>query len=68
MKRIFRRLRERDGTPRSWMYSLIFLIVRLWQGKRQRVVIDDAPLRSLTGPYILLANHESFFDFYYILF
>ena len=66
MKRIFRRLRERDGTPRSWMYSLIFLIVRLWQGKRQRVVIDDAPLRSLTGPYILLANHESFFDFYYI--
>jgi 1-acyl-sn-glycerol-3-phosphate acyltransferase len=48
------------------MYSLIFLIVRLWQGKRQRVVIDDAPLRSLTGPYILLANHESFFDFYYI--
>lgn len=48
------------------MYELIFWIVRLWLGKKQRLVIDDAPLRELDGPYILLANHESFEDFYYI--
>ena len=66
MKKLFRRARENSGTPGSWMYTLIFLIVRLWQGRRQRVEIDDAALRALRAPYILLANHESFFDFYYI--
>ena len=66
MKGFFRRVREKSGTPGSWMYALIFLIVRIWQGKRQRVEIDDAALRELKAPYILLANHESFFDFYYI--
>ncbi len=66
MVNAIRRERKQSGTPGSRMYTLIFRIVRLWLGRRQRVEIDDAPLRALRGPYILLANHESFFDFYYI--
>ncbi len=58
--------RGRRGTPDSLMYGLIFLIVRLWLGNRQRLQIDDRLLRELDGPYVLLANHESFEDFYYI--
>ncbi len=55
-----------NGTPDSLMYALIFLIVRIWRGKRQRVTAEDAPLRETEPPYVLLANHESFFDFYYL--
>ncbi len=56
----------REGTPDSMMYAFIFFLVRLWLGRRQRVEIDDAALRELEPPYILLSNHESFEDFYYI--
>lgn len=58
--------RGKTGTPDSLMYAFIFLLVRLWLGGRQRVRIDDQALRALEGPYILLSNHESFEDFYYI--
>ncbi len=60
------RFRGAEGTPDSPMYDLIFFLVRLWQGNRQRVQIDDALLRDVEAPYILLSNHESFEDFYYI--
>ena len=55
-----------EGTPDSMMYAFIFFIVRIWQGRRQSVSIDDGLLRDVEAPYILLANHESFEDFYYI--
>ena len=58
--------RGREGTPDSMAYAFIFLLVRIWLGRRQRVEIDDALLRELEAPYILLSNHESFEDFYYI--
>ncbi len=58
--------RGNSGTPDSLAYAFIFFLVKLWQGKKQRVRIDDALLRGVDAPYILLANHESFEDFYYI--
>ncbi len=58
--------KESDGTPDSPMYAIIFFLVRLWHGRRPRPVIEDALLREAEPPYVLLANHESFFDFYYI--
>ena len=58
--------KESDGTPDSPVYALIFLLVRLWHGRRPRPVIDDELLRGIDAPYIMLANHQSFFDFYYI--
>ena len=56
----------RSGTPDSPMYDLIFLIVRLWLGGRQKIEVDDALLGRARAPYVLLVNHESFFDFYYV--
>ncbi len=58
--------REYDETPDSPVYGLIFFIVRLWHGRRPIPTISDERLREAEAPYILLANHESFFDFYYI--
>ena len=58
--------RGREGTPDSMMYAFIFFLVRIWLGRRQRIEIDDALLRGLEPPYVLLSNHESFEDFYYI--
>ena len=55
-----------EGTPDSMTYAVIFFLVRIWLGRRQRVEIDDALLRELEPPYVLLANHESFEDFYYV--
>ena len=65
---VVRRLcfRGTEETPDSMSYALIFLLVRLWLGRRQKLSVDDAALRELEGPYILLSNHESFEDFYYI--
>ena len=53
------------GTPDSPMYDLIFLLVRLWMGRR-KPEIEDARMDGLQAPYLLLANHESFYDFYYL--
>ncbi|MBR0040369.1 MAG: 1-acyl-sn-glycerol-3-phosphate acyltransferase [Oscillospiraceae bacterium] len=58
--------RKNDGTPDSPVYALIFFLVRLWHGRRPRPEIRDERLGEAEPPYILLANHESFFDFYYI--
>ena len=59
-------LRECDETPDSPVYALIFFLVRLWHGRKPKPVIRDELLEEAETPYILLANHESFFDFYYI--
>ena len=58
--------RDCDGTPDSPMYGLIFFLVRLWHGRRPWPVIEEEKLREAEAPYVLLSNHESFFDFYYI--
>ena len=59
--------RESDQTPDSPVYALIFFLLRLfWCGRKRKPVIEDAALRELEGPYLLLSNHESFYDFYYI--
>ncbi|MBO4292021.1 MAG: 1-acyl-sn-glycerol-3-phosphate acyltransferase, partial [Lachnospiraceae bacterium] len=48
------------------MYVFIFLLVRIWLGRKQHIQIDDRLMRDVRAPYILLSNHESFEDFYYI--
>ena len=54
------------GTPDSRTYALVMFLTRLWLGGRQKIVIEDQPLSEVKGPYVLLSNHESFEDFYYI--
>ena len=58
--------RGAEGTPDSMAYAFIFLLVRLWLGRCRDLTIDDEALRGVEAPYVLLCNHESFEDFYYI--
>ena len=58
--------RGAEETPDSMMYALVFLLVRLWQGRRCRVELDETLLHGVEAPYLMLSNHESFFDFYYL--
>ena len=58
--------RGADGTPDSMTYAFLFFVARLWLGRRQRPIIDDEALRAVEAPYVMLCNHESFEDFYYI--
>ena len=53
-------------SPDSLTYAFLFLAARLWRGGRQKLELDDARLCEVEGPYVMLSNHESFFDFYYI--
>ncbi len=63
---LIKRYRGKNGTPDSWMYTLIFFLVGLWRGNRQKLRIEDSLLSKAEAPYILLCNHESFVDFYYL--
>lgn len=58
--------KENDRTPDSVIYSAFFRLVDLLRRRRQRLHIDDSLIKELKPPYIVLANHESFYDFYYI--
>ena len=55
-----------DGTPDSPLYGLAFFLVRLWCARRPLPVVQDEELRDADVPYVMLSNHESFFDFYYL--
>lgn len=55
-----------DGTPDSPLYGFCLFLVRLWCGRGSRLVVRDEKLRQADVPYVMLSNHESFFDFYYL--
>ena len=57
---------KKKGTPDSGAYTLTMFLAGLWLGRGQKLVIEDQPLAEMKGPYVLLANHESFEDFWYV--
>lgn len=58
--------KENDKTPDSVLYSFFFRVAELLRKRRQRLILDDSALKELTPPYVILANHCSFYDFYYV--
>ncbi|MCR5442885.1 MAG: VTT domain-containing protein [Sphaerochaetaceae bacterium] len=59
-------LKGTSGTPDSPAQSLMLFVMRLIHGRRQKVNVHDSLMESVEGPYIMLVNHESFFDFLYV--
>ena len=59
-------LKENDGTPDSAVYSAFFALAGLLLKRRQRLHVDNTALRGVKPPFIVLCNHESFYDFYYV--
>ena len=58
--------KENDGTPDSIIYSAFFRFADAVLKRKQRLHADDAETRAKKPPFIVLSNHESFYDFYYI--
>ncbi len=58
--------RGKAGTPDSMSYFMLFTFARLLFLRRKKPVIRDEKLKEASAPYIMLVNHESFFDFYYV--
>ncbi len=58
--------RESDQTPDSPVYAMLFLAAKLIRGRRGTAVIEDHKLSEAEAPYLLLCNHQSFYDFYYV--
>ena len=50
----------------SPVYGTVISVFNLIHGKKQKVEIDDSLLDKASSPYIMLSNHESFFDFLYL--
>ena len=58
--------KENDGTPDSVIYTAFFRLARLLRGGKQKLKVSDELVKDLEPPFIILCNHESFWDFYYI--
>ena len=59
--------RGHDGTPDSAAYFLVIRLASLWRKHCQKLNVDDEKLRGLDAPFIVLCNHVSFYDFYYVV-
>ena len=55
-----------DGTPESAASFVMMKTVALWRRHRQRLHLDAEKLKGQESPFIVLCNHVSFFDFYYV--
>ena len=56
-----------DGTPDSATYFLVTKLAALWRKNCQKLNISDEKLKGLEAPFVVLCNHVSFYDFYYVL-
>ncbi len=57
--------RENSGTPDSILNVAFLRFARLICSKKKQIRVDPVP-PELNPPYLILCNHESFFDFYYV--
>ena len=58
--------RENAGTPDSIFYTAFFGVIDKLFHRAMRIHTDDTLLDGRKAPYIVLANHGSFFDMYYV--
>ena len=56
-----------EGTPDSPLYDVIFRIVRIWRWPWQTLHVSREKLQGLEPPFMVLCNHTSFYDFYYMI-
>lgn len=58
--------RQNEGTPDSVYVTGFFSILHTVFKRRQRVHIDGTKVQGLSKPFVVLSNHQSFFDMYYV--
>ncbi|MBQ3791915.1 MAG: TVP38/TMEM64 family protein [Clostridia bacterium] len=64
LKKIF--FKHNDGTPDSIVHTALFALAHLLRSKRQKLHLEPGDLAKAEEPFILLTNHPSFYDFYYL--
>lgn len=57
--------RGKDGTPDSAAHFVVMKAVSLWRRFSQKLEVDGGKLSGLKPPFVVLCNHDSFYDFYY---
>ena len=64
IKRIY--FKDNGSDTESPAYGAVISLFSMIHGKKQKVEVDDSLLETASSPYIMLSNHESFFDFLYL--
>ena len=57
---------KKDKSPGSPAYSIFFLLLKAVFFRMNKPEFDDKLMDEVSLPYILLVNHESYEDFYYV--
>lgn len=57
--------KKNSGTPDSILYAAFFRFAHFLRKNRQTLHLGELPA-DLRPPYVVLCNHESFYDFYYL--
>lgn len=58
--------KDNGSDTESPAYGAVISLFSMIHGKKQKVEVDDSLLETASSPYIMLSNHESFFDFLYL--
>ncbi len=58
--------RQNEGTPDSVFCGGFFGLLNTLRKRRQRLHVDAEKIKDMTGPYVALCNHGSFYDLYYV--
>ena len=53
------------NTPDYFLYNVIIKIAKIILGKT-KIIVNAGEVSKIEGPYLVLSNHPSFFDFYYL--
>lgn len=59
-------LKGTDRTPDSLFFDIFFMVVKLLQFGKRKPVVEDDLMCKVDLPYLVLSNHESFMDFFYL--
>ena len=55
-----------DKSPGSFAYTVFFVLLKAVFFRRSKPEFDDKLMDEVSLPYILLVNHESYEDFFYV--
>lgn len=64
MDRLF--FKEGRGTPNSVLYSVFKKMASFISKRTGKIEFDTSEIEKIQGPYLLLTNHPSFFDVFYL--
>lgn len=59
-------IRQNNNTPDSVFYSLFRKVADIHLKRKCRIKVEGQNVAEIVGPYLLLSNHASFYDFYFI--